>query len=332
MRCGCTVFASPRTTCSAASMRPCGSEGLAINGHLPAKHLLHQAVRDAGFKVVLSGEGADEAFGGYAHLRIDSLRHAGNEVALRQLVDANQTSLGMMADGPALDLSGIQECLGFVPAYMQAKAGLGWRVRSLMHPEFLDAFRGRDAFGELLDATDAAAHCAGRHKVDQSTVALVENGTGWLHPANAWRRHGNAGLGGGQSTVSRSPSLWFLLGYTCGSPNGRSDRQVPARERRAAIHPTGGLSPPQTPLDAPPLCLFASSGGLAAMAERLAGRRSGGSLSSALSAANAARPASRLDIGERRAWDPALMVVLTTDAMQKWMDEEIPGVPYGRKR
>src|SRR5262249_53044701 len=45
------------------------SEGLAINGHLPAKYLLAREIRNAGSPVVLSGEGADEVLAGYAHLR-----------------------------------------------------------------------------------------------------------------------------------------------------------------------------------------------------------------------------------------------------------------------
>jgi len=47
------------------------SEGLAINGQLVGKYLLSRAIRDAGFKVVLAGEGADEAFLGYSHLQED---------------------------------------------------------------------------------------------------------------------------------------------------------------------------------------------------------------------------------------------------------------------
>ena len=50
------------------------SEGLAINGHLPAKFLLSRAIARAGFKVVLSGEGADEILAGYPHQREDLLR------------------------------------------------------------------------------------------------------------------------------------------------------------------------------------------------------------------------------------------------------------------
>lgn len=47
------------------------SEGLAINGQLVGKHLLARAIHTAGFKVVLAGEGADEAFLGYSHLQED---------------------------------------------------------------------------------------------------------------------------------------------------------------------------------------------------------------------------------------------------------------------
>ena len=49
------------------------SETLCINAHGVAKYLLSRAVRDAGYKVVLTGEGSDEILGGYAHFRRDML-------------------------------------------------------------------------------------------------------------------------------------------------------------------------------------------------------------------------------------------------------------------
>jgi asparagine synthase (glutamine-hydrolysing) len=48
------------------------SEGLAINGQLVGKYMLSRAIHEAGYKVVLAGEGADEAFLGYAHLQHDA--------------------------------------------------------------------------------------------------------------------------------------------------------------------------------------------------------------------------------------------------------------------
>ncbi|KAK7052635.1 asparagine synthetase domain-containing protein [Favolaschia claudopus] len=42
--------------------------------HAPGKILLSKAVREAGFKVALSGEGSDEIFGGYPWLPLDYLR------------------------------------------------------------------------------------------------------------------------------------------------------------------------------------------------------------------------------------------------------------------
>jgi asparagine synthase (glutamine-hydrolysing) len=47
------------------------AETLLINGHAVAKYLLSRAVRDAGIKVVLTGEGADEVLAGYPPFRCD---------------------------------------------------------------------------------------------------------------------------------------------------------------------------------------------------------------------------------------------------------------------
>ena len=54
------------------------SEGLAVNGHLSCKYLLNQEIRKEGFKVALTGEGADECLAGYPHLRKDIIANLSN--------------------------------------------------------------------------------------------------------------------------------------------------------------------------------------------------------------------------------------------------------------
>ena len=49
------------------------TETTCINAHGVAKFLLSRAVRDAGYKVVLTGEGSDEILAGYPHFRRDML-------------------------------------------------------------------------------------------------------------------------------------------------------------------------------------------------------------------------------------------------------------------
>ena len=52
---------------------------LSVNSHGVAKYLLSRAVRDAGYKVVLTGEGSDEILAGYMHFRNDLAPRNGNQ-------------------------------------------------------------------------------------------------------------------------------------------------------------------------------------------------------------------------------------------------------------
>ena len=86
------------------------AETLCFNAHGVAKYLLSRAVRDAGYKVVLTGEGSDEILGGYPHFRRDMLllqhRRAGpgggRSGCSTELEAANPVSRGLLLpDGEA---------------------------------------------------------------------------------------------------------------------------------------------------------------------------------------------------------------------------------------
>lgn len=111
-----TMDASAMLT--AADATPWHSEGLVINGHASAKIIIAEAVRDAGHRCVLTGEGADEAFWGYEHLRLDA--------GLAMHADAAANTAGVHralthVDGLD-DLAGSMG--GSVPGFVRAKAAM----------------------------------------------------------------------------------------------------------------------------------------------------------------------------------------------------------------
>jgi asparagine synthase (glutamine-hydrolysing) len=148
------------------------SEGLAINGHLAGKYLLNKAIRAAGFKVALTGEGSDEILAGYPHLREDLLQHGADADAagkLAQLYQSNDKLAGVfLAQGDTLSVAAVEQAMGFVPAFLRAKASLGLRVCSVLSDEFLNEFDNTDIYADVINGFDVPGQLRNRHVVDQS--------------------------------------------------------------------------------------------------------------------------------------------------------------------
>lgn len=125
------------------------SEGLAVNAHLAAKYALDQRIHQAGFKVVLTGEGADEVLLGYPHFRQDlSL----TQEERRAITASNSIAAGIMVtSGSGLSLSSVQSRLGAVPAFLQAKAALGAKIHSCLRPDFAAECAPVDAYQAMID-------------------------------------------------------------------------------------------------------------------------------------------------------------------------------------
>jgi asparagine synthase (glutamine-hydrolysing) len=152
------------------------AETLCLNAHGVAKYLLSRAVRDAGYKVVLTGEGSDEILAGYAHFRRDMLLHnrqgqdAGAvEQLLEQLQANNPVSRGLLLpDGETPPLASVSRALGFIPSWLEAPATVATRLRALFAPDFAAEFTGRDPYRVFLNGLDVAGQLAGREPVNQS--------------------------------------------------------------------------------------------------------------------------------------------------------------------
>lgn len=148
------------------------TEGLAVNGHLTCKYLLNKKIQEAGFKVALTGEGADECLAGYPHLRkdvISMLPQKERETLVEKLYKTNLSITGTeISFGETLDCSALSRRLGLVPSFLAAKAGIGFKMYRLLAPEMLLYCSRHDFFDELLDHYNIDVQLKGRHVVNQS--------------------------------------------------------------------------------------------------------------------------------------------------------------------
>jgi len=159
------------------------SETLCANGHGVSKFLLSRAVRDAGYKVVYTGEGSDEIFGGYVHFRIDMLRRntqgqAAEEVErlVQQLEAANSVSRGMlMPVGDTGSQDSVERLLGFVPGCLKLFAAGGQQRQTLFDADFKARFAGRDSIRLFLDSLDLPAVLNGRDALNKSLYVWAKS-------------------------------------------------------------------------------------------------------------------------------------------------------------
>lgn len=263
-------------------------EGLAINGHIVGKFLLSRAMRDAGFKVALTGEGADEVLAGYPHLRQDA------GIA----IDGHGASHGVMLPaGDALPTEGVRARLGFVPTWIAAKASLGARVRQLLARDIVV----EDPFGALVDKLALAG--------DRLRVSTLS----WMKTALAGyilktlgdgmeMRHGIEG---------RVPFLdHHVAEVALGLPPGR-EIDKPAL-RALGVVPAHVRTRPKHPFLAPPLSRIAPA--LVQDTLRAHARTSPLVDRAALLALLDRLPS--MGVAEQQQWDPALMLLLSAAILQ----------------
>ena len=152
------------------------AETLCVNAHGVAKFLLSCAVRNAGYKVVITGEGSDEILGGYPHFRRDMLlynREGQDPEAIKELLswldDHNSVSRGLLLpDGDTGPLDGVRRILGYVPSWIETFSSRAVKMRPLLDGAFRERFSCSEGVYGILDEVDARSQLTGRDPLHQS--------------------------------------------------------------------------------------------------------------------------------------------------------------------
>jgi asparagine synthase (glutamine-hydrolysing) len=152
------------------------SETFCFNAHGVAKYLLSRAVRNAGYKVVVTGEGSDEILGGYAHFRRDMLLYNQNgqdpatiQSLLRDLEELNPVSRGLLLpDGEARPLENVKRLLGFVPSWIETFSARSVKMQAVFSREFGTMLGTRHSYQPLFSDLDVRGQLIGRDPVHQS--------------------------------------------------------------------------------------------------------------------------------------------------------------------
>jgi asparagine synthase (glutamine-hydrolysing) len=160
------------------------SEMLCVNAHGVAKFVLSRAVQKAGYKVVLTGEGSDEIFGGYAHFRRDMLLYNNQgqnpgevQNLLDQLTQDNPVSRGLLLpDGETRPLENVKSLLGFVPSWIETFSGRALKLHQLFSADFTNRFSGRDSYRSLFNRLDYWKQLNRREPVNQSLYLWAKTG------------------------------------------------------------------------------------------------------------------------------------------------------------
>jgi asparagine synthase (glutamine-hydrolysing) len=148
-----------------------------INGHGVAKFLLSRAVRDAGIKVVFTGEGSDEMLGGYAPFRRDVLLYnsarqdpATVDRLLAELRESNQAVPSLVAseEKPIAELDAVQRRLGWVPSWILAFSTRGQSAAAFFSQEMAASTAGINPYELALSRLPIEERVAGRDPLNQA--------------------------------------------------------------------------------------------------------------------------------------------------------------------
>ncbi len=155
-------------------------ETIADNGRGVARLLQSEAVRAAGFKAVLSGEGADEILGGYLFARLDYMRSGQIPEVQRRQMASNTASTPLafqssIAGRPVGSISALDDTIGFTPSWVfGALSNRGSSLGHLLTMEHMANATPEKVLSRVLEDVASDNALKGRHPVHQSLYLWIK--------------------------------------------------------------------------------------------------------------------------------------------------------------
>ncbi len=139
-----------------------------------AKYLMSKHVNDSQYKVVMTGEGSDELFGGYPAFRRDMFLHGLDSLDEKEkqqwhslLDESNALFSGAMLAREQVDDPDLHFKVGFTPSCLQPWLACGEVIPDLLAPDFRESLRGYRP-GEAIAETLDTEQLKGRHALDKA--------------------------------------------------------------------------------------------------------------------------------------------------------------------
>ncbi|EKE82949.1 asparagine synthase (glutamine-hydrolyzing) [Idiomarina xiamenensis] len=145
-----------------------------------AKYLMSQQVKQAGYKVVMTGEGSDELFAGYPAFRKDMFLHGLDHLPEHErqgeqaiLEESNQLFKGAMLAREEYVSEAFNEKMGFTPSCVQpwlSCSPVALQLVSASHREKLQHYDAGKAIADTLDAD----MLSDRHPLDRAQYVWIK--------------------------------------------------------------------------------------------------------------------------------------------------------------
>jgi asparagine synthase (glutamine-hydrolysing) len=145
-----------------------------------AKLLMSRHVNQAGYKVVVTGEGSDELFSGYPAFRRDMFLHGMDTLSTAErasweqlLAESNKLFKGAMLAEEEFHDADLDALVGFTPSCLQPWLSSAQHVAGLMHPQLRKEVEGYKPGQAIANALDGDM-LAERHPLDKAQYVWIK--------------------------------------------------------------------------------------------------------------------------------------------------------------